>query len=72
MRSIIRPDDSGEVDDVVIDGDLFRMERMDTNCWWVCIYRGEQRVSFFLKARGKITPFLSEDSIGCIDDSRQP
>ena len=67
----IRPDDKGEVDDVAIDGDLFRLERMNTDSWWCCIYRGKNRTAFSIyRPRGKKTVVakLIEDSIGCIDD----
>lgn len=34
----IRYDTRGAVDDVVIaDCTLFRMERMDTGSWWICV-----------------------------------
>lgn len=69
--AIIRPDSRGEVDDVAIDGDLFRMERMDRKHWWLCIYRGDQRVAFDLfydKRRRTIIAQVTEDDLGCIDD----
>ena len=62
----------GDVDDVAISGDLFRMEQMRSDDWWVCVYRGEQRTMFSLcwdrKARC-LRAVVTEDSIGCHDDS---
>jgi hypothetical protein len=65
----IRLDAHGQVDDVAISGGLFRMERMDAHLWWVAVYRGDKRVTFWLRARGRITADLGEDGIGCVDDS---
>jgi len=62
----------GQVDDVAITGDLFRMEQMDRDHWWVCIYRGDKRTMFGLwwdKRRREIVAHLTEDTIGCHDDS---
>lgn len=67
----IRPDDAGEIDDVAITGDLFRLERMRNDSWWVCIYRGDKRTSFNIyRPRGKktVVAMLQDDSIGCKDD----
>jgi hypothetical protein len=62
----IRLDRSGQVDDVAITGDLFRMERMNDQCWWVAIYRGENRTTFNLQLKeGRLEATLIEDSIGC-------
>ena len=73
LFAAIRPDDKGQVDDVAIYGDLFRLERMSNSSWWCCIYRGDKRTSFFIyRPRGKKTVevVIQEDSIGCKDDRR--
>jgi hypothetical protein len=50
----IRLDRSGQVDDVAITGDLFRMDR------------GENRTTFNLQLKeGRLKATLIEDSIGC-------
>jgi len=70
----IRPDDHGAVDDVAIDGNLFRLERMGNSEWWCCIYRGKQRTAFSIhRPRGKKTVevVVIEDGIGCIDDRKK-
>mgnify|MGYP001577781929 CR=1 FL=1 len=37
-------DEEGELDDIVVpDVKLFRMERMDSNYWWVCLYTKDGR-----------------------------
>lgn len=61
----IRLDEKGEVDDVAITGDLFRLERMTDDCWWVCIYRGKNRTAFYIEGKDKLTATTIEDSIGC-------
>lgn len=68
--NVIRLDEDGEVDDVAITGDLFRMERMNDGDWWVCIYRGDKRTAFSLTANSNNKAILSEDSIGCHDDTK--
>ena len=73
QKAIVRPDDDGDVDDVVITGDTFRMERMRKNAWWLAVYRGDQRVCFWLtreKGKGIVTE-VTEDELGCVDDSGQ-
>ena len=67
----IRMGNDGYVDDVAIHGDLFRMEQMDDDAIWVCIYRGKERAAFFINRQGKKLHITTiEDSIGCIDDTK--
>lgn len=34
-----RKDDDGDLDDVTVpDVEMVRMERMDANCWWLCLH----------------------------------
>ncbi len=66
---VIRMGEDGYVDDVVINGDLFRMEQLGDDAIWICIYRDERRVSF--TAQGKnIHIFIQDDDLHCIDDSK--
>lgn len=63
----------GEVDDVAISGDLFRLEQMSADCWWTAVYRGDERTMFMLKwdrKRRCIVAYLTEDTIGCTGDDR--
>ncbi len=65
---------NGQVDDVAISGDLFRLEQMDKTVWWSAIYRGAQRTCFWFRydrKRREIVVTISEDEIGCHDDSKQ-
>lgn len=71
-RAIVRPDRRGEPDDVAIDGDRVRMERMAPGRWWLAIERGGRRVAFELRAKSRIACELVEDELGCRDDSGDP
>ncbi len=65
---------NGQVDDVAISGDLFRMEQMDKDCWWVAVYRGKDCTMFDLRWDRKthnIVATVYQDEIGCIDDCKQ-
>ena len=69
--SAIRLGEDGKVDDVAISGDLFRMEQLDDDVFWLTIYRGEKRASFTLSRKGKqIIAVVQADGIGCVDDSK--
>lgn len=67
-RTIIRPDRSGRVDDVVIEGATFRLERMAENHWWASAIRGDKSVSFSITSRTRIDVDAYDDEIGCVDD----
>jgi len=66
--SILRPDDNGKPDDIVISCDLVHIERMDTGEWWIGIYRGKKRVSIFLTSSRAINMGIHEDDFGLKDD----
>jgi len=69
-RSIIRPDERGEPDDIVLDDvTCFRMERMDAGLWWIAAYRGDKRLSLFLRGRGRVAASVAEDDFGCVNDA---
>lgn len=69
-KSIIRPNERGEPDDIVIeDATCFRMERMDTGAWWIGVYRDDQRVAFWLRSKKRIRVSYVEDELGCVDDT---
>ena len=68
-RSIIRRDERGDPDDIVIDDvTCFRMERMSQRGWWLAAYRGDERVAFWLSSKKPIAISV-EDGFGCVDDS---
>ena len=56
QRVELRPDDHGELDDLVIDDvTMVHMERMDTNVWWIGLYFGGKgdRITFDVRATRK-------------------
>ena len=60
----------GAVDDVVITGDTFHLERMDNDAWWVGISRGDRSVSLWISCRyGVIDVEVTNDELGCVDDT---
>lgn len=68
-KTIIRPDDDGAPDDVVIDDvTRFRLERMAAGSWWLACYRGDERLSLFLNSKKRIECVIAEDGLGCVDD----
>ena len=56
-RIALRPDDDGELDDVVVkDVEMFRAERMDNRSLWMCCYlTGHERVNFWVRVKGRGT-----------------
>ncbi len=63
----------GAVDDVVITGDTFHLERMDDDAWWAGIYRGDRCVSLWIACEaGRIDVEVTNDELGCIDDTSGP
>jgi len=63
----------GAVDDVVITGDTFHLERMEDDAWWAGIYRGDRCVSLWIACEaGRIDVEVTNDELGCIDDTDQP
>gem|GEM_PF-5941008 len=72
QRQIVRKV-NGEVDDVAIDCDMFRLEQMDEETWWAAVYRGDKQTAFWITRQGeRITVDVTVDEIGCIDDSTPP
>jgi hypothetical protein len=76
-RCIIRPDDDGTPDDIVIDNvTLFRAERMDKHWFWMACYFGDgtDRISFGIYAtkKGKIKLVVEESPTtrNITDDSK--
>ncbi len=52
-KNEFRLDEDGKLDDVVVwDADLVRLERMDTNAWWLGVtLRDGSRVMFNISAK---------------------
>lgn len=71
-KTIVRPDDRGKPDDIVVDDvSCFRLERMDKGRWWLACYRGDQRICFSLSSKSKIECVVTEDDFGAEDDSAE-
>lgn len=56
-RIALRPDDNGDLDDVVVkDVEMFRAEIMDNRSLWMCCYlEGHERVNFWVRVTGRGT-----------------
>jgi hypothetical protein len=68
-RAIIRPDDTGAIDEVVIDCTNIHLERMSDDCWCLIVDRGTQQAIFDICRKGKeVLVTLFEDGLGCADD----
>ena len=70
--NFVRTYRDGTVDDVAIDGDLYRLEQMSDHAFWTCIYRGENRVCFWIEwdyDKHCLVCTKIEDSIGTYNDS---
>lgn len=68
-RAIIRPNESGVIDEVFIDCSCVHLERMSGDCWCLIVDRGEQQAIFDICRAGKeVRVTLFEDSLGCADD----
>lgn len=71
----IRYDEAGQVDDVAITCDMFRLEMLDDNLLWAAAHvetpYGVKTVMFYISATedGKIHINAVSDELGCIDDS---
>lgn len=70
MREL-RYDRDGGLDDVAIENvEMFRLERMDKNAWWACVYLEDgKRITFWLQYSRKdgLTASADED-LACCDE----
>lgn len=72
QRQIIRMDEDG-VDDVVISGDVTRIERMSDIEYWVAAYRGDKQVMFSIfwdRKRKMLRCTCYQDDLNCVDDTK--
>ena len=51
----------GRVDDVAIDE--LHLEDMTGDVWWIGIYRGNKRTTFYIESKSKITVTLIENGL---------
>ena len=63
----VRRDKDRLIDDVAIDCDLFRLERMSSadepGTWWMRVSRSELGITFYLRSDGPIAVTVSEDDL---------
>jgi len=59
---------NGELDDIAIEEvSLFRLEMMDRNSVWICLYRGTKRFTLDIYSTPEgIKVVRREDELGCI------
>lgn len=55
---------NGKADDIVIDGVNIHLEDMDGRNWWLGVYRGEKRATFWISSKSKITVRVEENELG--------
>ena len=58
----IRTRDSKE-DDIVIDDVSVHLEDMDGKSWWLGLYRGKKRATFWISSKSKIDVRLEENEL---------
>lgn len=72
FRNALRPDSKGRPDDIAVSCDMVHIERMDRGAWWVGIYRGEKRSTFWFSSMRAINAKLTENELGLSDDTERP
>ncbi len=55
---------NGKADDIVIDEVSIHLEDMDGKNWWLGVYRGKKRATFWIRSKGIISIKLEEDELG--------
>lgn len=55
---------NGKVDDIVIDQVDIHLEDMDGNNWWLGVYQGKKRATFWISSKSKITVRVEENELG--------
>ena len=63
--SEVRLDGEDQVDDVVIQCDAVHFECMDEHCFWMGIYRGDDRITFNFMVRddGELIVEMDENGL---------
>ncbi len=54
----------GKEDDIVISGVDVHLEDMDGKNWWMGIYDGKKRTTFWISSKSRITVKLEENELG--------
>lgn len=55
---------NGKADDIVIDDVNIHLEDMDGKNWWLGVYRGKKRATFWIRSKNKINIRLEENELG--------
>ncbi len=70
----VRRDNHRLIDDVAINCDLFRLERMslaeEPGSWWMRVSRGERGITFCLQSDSPITVTVTEDDLSRAERKR--
>lgn len=53
----------GKPDDIVIDEVSVHLENMTNKVWWLGIYRGKKRSTFWIRSKSKIEVELIENEL---------
>ena len=54
---------NGKADDIVIDGVNIHLEDMDGKNWWLGVYRGKKRATFWISSKSKISVRAEENEL---------
>lgn len=61
----IRHNRDGALDEVCLENVNVHLEQMHERCWWLGLYRGDQRVVvWFNVEKGRLVAHVGEDEIG--------
>lgn len=55
---------NNRADDIVIDDVNIHLEDMDGKNWWLGIYRGKKRATFWISSKSKINVRTEENELG--------
>jgi hypothetical protein len=70
--TLVRPDENGDPDQIMVDCDRIHLERMDEHTWWLGISRGQKGICFVLSAAGaRLRVAVVKDELGAVDDTRR-
>lgn len=68
-KTLVRPDSSGEIDDIFVECDSAHFERMGSNQCWLGLQRGGKAITFSISGTGAVRVSLVDDELGAMDDT---